>query len=147
MSMWSDFKKFAVKGNVVDLAVGFILGGAFGKIATSLVADVIMPPIGLLLGKVDFSSLFVNLSGQHYVSLAAAKAAGAPTIAYGVFINTVIDFVVVAFAMFVLVQQLERITPKQEPAPATTTDCPYCLTPIPIGASRCAHCTSELKAA
>jgi large conductance mechanosensitive channel len=147
MSMWSDFKKFAVKGNVVDLAIGFILGGAFGKIVTSLVGDIIMPPIGLLLGKVDFSSLFVNLSGVHYASLAAARAVGAPTIAYGTFINTIIDFVIVAFAMFVLVQQIERLTPKPAPAPATTQPCPFCLTPIPIGAKRCAHCTSELQAA
>jgi large conductance mechanosensitive channel len=147
MSMWSDFKNFAVKGNVVDLAVGFILGGAFGKIVSSLVADIIMPPIGMLLGKVNFSSLFVNLSAEHYPSLAAAKAAGAPTIAYGMFINTVVDFVIVAFAMFVLVQQIERLTPKAPTAPATTEPCRFCLTPIPIGAKRCAHCTSELQAA
>jgi large conductance mechanosensitive channel len=147
MSMWSDFKKFAVKGNVVDLAVGFILGGAFGKIVSSLVSDIIMPPIGMLLGKVNFSGLFVNLSATHYPSLVAAKAAGAPTIAYGMFINTIVDFVIVAFAMFVLVQQIERLTPKPAPAPATTEPCPFCLTPIPIGAKRCAHCTSELQAA
>jgi large conductance mechanosensitive channel len=147
MSMWSDFKKFAVKGNVIDLAVGFILGGAFGKIVTSLVGDIIMPPIGLLLGKVDFSSLFINLSGAHYPSLAAAKAAGAPTIAYGTFVNTVIDFIIVAFAMFVLVQQIERLTPKPAPAPVTTEPCPFCLTPIPMGAKRCPHCTSQLEAA
>lgn len=147
MAMWEDFKKFAVRGNVIDLAVGFILGGAFGKIVTSLVADIIMPPIGLALGKVNFSSLFVNLSGTHYPSLAAAKAAGAPTIAYGLFINTIVDFLIVAFAMFVLVQQIQRVAPKPPPPPATTEPCPFCLTPIPIGAKRCAHCTSELQPA
>jgi large conductance mechanosensitive channel len=148
MSMMSDFKAFAMKGNVVDLAVGFILGGAFGKIVTSLVGDVIMPPIGLALGKVDFSSLFFNLSGTHYPSLAAAKAAGAPTIAYGAFINTIIDFLIVAFAMFILVQQLERLTRKPAPAAVPTIkQCPFCLSDIPVAATKCAHCTAELKAA
>jgi large conductance mechanosensitive channel len=144
MSMWSDFKQFAMKGNVMDLAVGFVLGAAFSKIATSLVTDVIMPPIGLLLGKVDFSNLFVNLSSASYPSLAAAKAAGAPTIAYGAFINTIIDFVIVAFAMFVLVQQLTRFMPKPVPVP-TTKECPYCRNLIPVAAVRCGHCTSDLQ--
>ncbi len=148
MSMMSDFKAFAMKGNVIDLAVGFILGGAFGKIVSSLVGDVIMPPIGFILGKVDFTSLFISLSGTHYPSLAAAKAAGAPTIAYGVFINTVIDFLIVAFAMFILVQQIERLTRKPPPPSVPTIkQCPFCLSDIPIAATKCAHCTAELKAA
>lgn len=148
MSMMSDFKAFAMKGNVVDLAVGFILGGAFGKIVTSLVGDVIMPPIGFILGKVDFSSMYISLSGKHYPSLAAAKAAGAPAIAYGAFINTILDFVIVAFAMFILVQQLERLTRKPAPPSVPTIkQCPFCLSDIPIAATKCAHCTAELKAA
>jgi len=147
MSLLSDFKAFAVKGNVIDLAVGFILGTAFGKITTSLVNDVIMPPIGLILGKVDFSSLFVNLSGKDFSSLSAAKAAGAPIIAYGSFINTIIDFVVVAFAMFLLVQQAARLAPPTPVTAPAEKDCPYCLSKIPVAATKCAHCTSELRAA
>ena len=145
MGMLSDFKKFAMKGNVVDLAIGFVLGAAFGKITTSLVNDVIMPPIGFILGKVDFSSLYLNLSGKAFPSIAAAKTAGAPIIAYGSFINTIIDFIIVAFAMFILVQQVTRIAPP--PPPAADKDCPYCLSKVPLQASKCAHCTSELKAA
>jgi len=145
MSMWNEFKEFATRGSVIDLAVGFIVGTAFGKITTSLVNDVIMPPIGLLLGKVDFSSMYVNLSGVSFPSLAAARAAGAPAIAYGAFINTIIDFLIVSFAMFIFVKQINRFVTK--PAAPTTTVCPYCLTSIPIGAHRCAHCTSDLKAA
>ncbi|HYB89648.1 MAG TPA: large conductance mechanosensitive channel protein MscL [Candidatus Binataceae bacterium] len=144
MSMWSEFKEFATRGNVLDLAVGFIVGTAFGKITTSLVNDVIMPPIGLVLGRVDFSSMYINLSGTSFPSLAAARAAGAPAIAYGAFINTIIDFVIVSFAMFVIVKQINRFVAKPVP---TTEACPYCLTPIPIGAHKCPHCTSELKAA
>ncbi|MGO9451678.1 MAG: large conductance mechanosensitive channel protein MscL [Candidatus Binataceae bacterium] len=144
--MLSDFKRFAMKGNVVDLAVGFVLGAAFGKITTSLVSDVIMPPIGFVLGKVDFSNLYLNLSGHAFPTLAAAKAAGAPVIAYGAFVNTVLDFLIVAFAMFILVQQVARIA-SPGPAPVTDKDCPFCLSKIPIGATKCAHCTSELKAA
>jgi large conductance mechanosensitive channel len=144
MGMLSDFKNFAMKGNVVDLAIGFVLGAAFGKITTSLVNDVIMPPIGWVLGKVDFSSLYLNLSGKAFPSIAAAKTAGAPIIAYGSFINTIIDFIIVAFAMFVLVQQVSRIAP---PPPPSDRDCPYCLSKVPLKASKCAHCTSELKAA
>ncbi|MGO9606260.1 MAG: large conductance mechanosensitive channel protein MscL [Candidatus Binataceae bacterium] len=144
--MLSDFKQFAMKGNVVDLAVGFVLGAAFGKITTSLVSDVIMPPIGFVLGKVDFSSLYLNLSGHPFPTLAAAKAAGAPVIAYGAFVNTVLDFLIVAFAMFILVQQVARIA-APAPAPVTDKDCPFCLSKIPIGATKCAHCTSELKTA
>lgn len=146
MSMLSDFKEFAMRGNVVDLAVGFVMGAAFGKITTSLVNDVIMPPIGSVLGKVDFSSLYVNLSEKTFPSLAAARTAGAPIVAYGSFVNTIIDFVIVAFAMFILVRQMNRLV---TPAPAAPTDkdCPYCLSKIPLAATKCAHCTSELKAA
>lgn len=146
MSMLSDFKEFAMRGNVVDLAVGFVMGAAFGKITTSLVNDVIMPPIGSVLGKVDFSSLYVNLSEKTFPSLAAARTAGAPIVAYGSFVNTIIDFVIVAFAMFILVRQMNRLV---SPAPAAPTDkdCPYCLSKIPLAATKCAHCTSELKAA
>jgi large conductance mechanosensitive channel len=148
MSILSDFKQFAMRGNVVDLAVGFVLGAAFGKITTSLVNDVIMPPIGLILGKVDFSSLYLNLSERQFATLAAAKTAGAPIIAYGTFINTIMDFVIVAFAMFLLVQQMNRLAPAPVPprAPAEK-DCPYCLSKIPLAATKCAHCTAYLKAA
>ncbi|CAG1021237.1 Large-conductance mechanosensitive channel [Methylococcales bacterium] len=143
-----DFKAFAMRGNVLDLAVGIIIGAAFGKIITSLVNDVIMPPIGLLLGKVDFRNLFVNLSGISYGSRAEAQAAGAPTINYGVFINTVIDFIIVAFAIFMLVRVLNKILqPKPAAAPPATKVCAYCISNIPVKATRCPHCTSELKAA
>jgi large conductance mechanosensitive channel len=144
--MWSEFKKFVMRGNVVDLAVGIIIGGAFGKIVTSLVNDIIMPPIGLLLGSVDFASLYINLSGKTYASLADAKAAGAATINYGLFINAVIDFLIVAFVIFLLIKQVNRL--KAEPAPAApnTKECPYCLSVIPLKATRCPNCTSELKA-
>jgi len=148
MSMLSDFKQFAMRGNVVDLAVGFVLGAAFGKITTSLVNDVIMPPIGLILGKVDFSSLYLNLSERQFATLAAAKTAGAPIIAYGTFINTIMDFVIVAFAMFILVGQMNRLAPAPAPPPAPPEkDCPYCLSRIPLAATKCAHCTADLKAA
>ncbi|MBP1620333.1 MAG: mscL [Acidobacteria bacterium] len=142
--MFKEFKEFAVKGNVMDMAVGIIVGAAFGKIVGSLVSDLLMPPIGLLLGKVDFSNLFVNLSGTAYPSVAAAKAAGAPTLNYGMFLNTVLEFVIIAFAVFLVVKQLNRL--RREPAPAepTTKDCPHCLTAIPIKATRCAACTSTL---
>ncbi len=143
--MWKDFRDFAMRGNVIDLAVGIIIGAAFGKIVSSLVNDILMPPIGVLLGKVDFSSLFVSLSGQHYGSLAEAKAAGAATLNYGVFINNIIDFLIVAFAVFLLVQQVNRFTKKAEPAAAPTTkDCPYCLSKIALKATRCPQCTSQL---
>ena len=142
--MFKEFKEFAVKGNVMDMAVGIIVGAAFGKIVGSLVSDLLMPPFGLLLGKVDFSNLFVNLSGTAYPSVAAAKAAGAPTLNYGMFLNTVLEFVIIAFAVFLVVKQLNRL--RREPAPAepTTKDCPHCLTAIPIKATRCAACTSTL---
>jgi len=144
--MLKEFKEFAMRGNVVDMAVGIIIGAAFGKIVSSFVADVLMPPIGLLLGKVDFSNLFINLSGQSYPSVDAAKAAGAATMNYGMFLNTVIDFLIVAFAIFLLIKQINRFTAKQEEAPATPTtkDCPRCLSQIPIKATRCAHCTSDV---
>lgn len=147
--MLKEFKEFALRGNVLDMAVGIIIGAAFGKIVSSLVNDIIMPPIGLLLGNVDFSNLFVNLSGGRYESLAAAQEAGAATINYGVFFNTVIDFVIVAFAVFLLVRQVNRLQRKEEEEPAepTTKDCPYCLSTVPIKATRCPHCTSELGAA
>lgn len=147
--MLKEFKAFAMQGNVLDMAIGIIIGAAFGKIVSSLVSDVLMPPIGLLMGNVDFSSLFINLSGQHYATLAEAKAAGAATISYGLFINTVIDFIVVAFVIFLLVKQVNRMKAKPAPAPAvpTTKDCPHCLSVIPLKASRCAHCTAELKMA
>lgn len=146
--MLSEFKKFAMRGNVVDMAVGLVLGAAFGKIVTSFVSDVLMPPIGMLLGSVDFSTLFLNLSGQPYATLKDAKAAGAPTIAYGLFLNTVIDFVIVAFAIFLLVRQVNRLKAEEpKPAAPTTRDCPYCLSVIPLRATRCAHCTAEVAAA
>ena len=144
--MLKEFKEFAMRGNVLDMAVGIIIGAAFGKIITSFVSDILMPPIGLLLGKVDFSSLFINLSGQTFATLAEAKKAGVATINYGLFLNTVLDFLIVAFAIFLLIRQVNRM--KREPAPApaapTTKDCPYCFSAIPIPAVRCAHCTSQL---
>jgi large conductance mechanosensitive channel len=147
--MLKEFKEFAMRGNVLDMAIGIIIGAAFGKIITSLVSDVIMPPIGLLLGKLDFSNLYINLSGQPYASLAAAKAAGASTINYGLFINTVIDFIIVAFVIFLLIRQVNKLKRQPEVAAAvpTTKECPYCLSVIPVKAVRCPHCTSELKSA
>ena|SRR5271168_3222536 len=144
--MFNEFKKFAMRGNVVDLAIGVIIGAAFGKIISSLVSDILMPPLGLILGKVDFSSLFVNISGKSYGSLAEAKAAGAATINYGLFLNSVVDFLIVAFVIFLVVQQINRWN-RPAPAPAATTkDCPYCATAIPIKAMWCPNCTSQLTA-
>ena len=144
--MFNEFKKFAMRGNVVDLAIGVIIGAAFGKIISSLVSDILMPPLGLILGKVDFSSLFVNISGRSYASLAEAKAAGAATINYGLFLNSVVDFLIVAFVIFLVVQQINRWN-KPAPAPALSTkDCPYCVSAIPVKATRCPNCTSELRA-
>ena len=143
--MWKEFKEFIMRGNVVDLAVGIIIGAAFGKIITSFVNDIIMPPIGLLLGRVNFADLFINLSGQPYATLAAAKEAGAATINYGLFIITIIDFVIVAFVIFLVVRVVNRLRRKPEAAP-TTKECPHCFTAIPIKASRCPHCTSQLTA-
>jgi large conductance mechanosensitive channel len=145
--MLKEFKAFAMRGPVLDLAIGFILGAAFGKIVTSMVNDIVMPPIGLLLGHVDFSNLFINLSGTHYGSLADAKKAGAAVMSYGVFLNTVIEFLIIAFVIFLLVKAINRM---QRPAPAagpTTKECPYCLSTIPLKATRCSQCTSALTAA
>ena len=138
--MLQEFKKFAMRGNVVDMAVGIIIGAAFGKIVTSVVTDILMPPIGLLLGNVNFSNLFFSLKGGPFPSLQAAQAAGAPTINYGLFINTVIDFVIVAFVIFLLIKAMNKMQrPEPAPAPATKT-CPECLSDIPVKATRCAHC-------
>ncbi len=145
--MLKEFKEFAMRGNVLDMAIGIIIGAAFGRIITSIVNDVIMPPIGLLLGKVDFSKLYINLSGGSYATLEAAKSAGAVTINYGLFINAVIDFVIVAFVIFMLVRQINRLKKQPAPAAPTTKECQYCMSVIPINASRCPHCTSELKMA
>ena len=143
--MWKEFRDFAVRGNVIDLAVGIIIGAAFGKIVTSLVNDILMPPLGVILGKVDFSNLYINLSGKAYASLTEAKAAGAATINYGLFINNIIDFVIVAFAVFLLIRQVNKLTAKPAPPAAPSTkDCPYCASAIPIKATRCPQCTSEL---
>jgi len=147
--MLKEFKEFAMRGNVLDMAVGIIIGAAFGKIIGSFVEDILMPPIGMLLGRVNFSNLFVSLTGQSYDSLAAAKAAGAATINYGVFFNHMFNFLIVAFAIFLLIKQVNRLK-RAEAAPPTvptTKDCPYCLSAIAIKATRCAHCTAELKAA
>jgi large conductance mechanosensitive channel len=145
--MLSEFKKFAMRGNVLDLAIGIIIGAAFGRIITSFVSDIIMPPIGVLLGKVDFANLFINLSGTPYATLEEAKAAGAATINYGVFLMTIVDFVIVAFVIFLIVRQINAMTAKPAPAPAapTTKQCPYCLSAVPLKATRCPFCTSELK--
>ncbi len=142
--MLKEFKEFAMRGNVVDLAVGLIIGAAFGKIITSFVTDILMPPIGLLLGKVDFANLFLTLSGPAAKTLDDAKAAGAVTINYGLFINTLIDFIIVAFAIFLLVRQINRMKKAPEPAAPNTKECPHCFTDIPIKATRCPNCTSEL---
>ncbi|MBC7259712.1 MAG: large conductance mechanosensitive channel protein MscL [Chloroflexi bacterium] len=142
--MLREFKEFAMRGNVVDMAVGIIIGAAFGKIITSLVNDILMPPIGLLLGGVDFGDLYLNLSGGSYASLAEAKAAGAATINYGAFLNTVIDFIIVAFAIFLVVRAINRMRRQPAPAEPTTKECPFCLSKIPLKATRCPFCTSEL---
>jgi large conductance mechanosensitive channel len=148
--MLKEFKEFAMRGNVLDLAVGIIIGGAFGTIVKSLVDDVIMPPIGLALGNVDFADLFLMLkagakAAPPYATLAEAKAAGAVTINYGVFVNAVITFLIVAFAVFLLVRAANRLRPQEAPAAPTTKECPYCRLAIPIGATRCPQCTSELR--
>lgn len=145
--MWQDFKQFIARGNVLDLAVAVIIGAAFGKIVTSLVNDIAMPPIGLALGHVDFRNLFLALNGQAYASLADAQKAGAPTINYGVFVNTVVEFLIVAFVVFLIVRQVNRLKPAPAAAPVEPTrDCPYCVSKIPARATRCAFCTSEIGA-
>jgi large conductance mechanosensitive channel len=141
MSMLTEFKKFAMRGNVFDLAVGVVLGAAFGKVVASLVEDVLMPPIGMALGGVDFSNLFIDLSRGGYATLKDAAAAGAPTLRYGLFLNTVINFLIVAFAVFMLVKQINRLVPVDDP---TTRPCALCLTEIPLGARRCAHCCADV---
>lgn len=142
--MAEDFKAFLTRGNVVDLAVALVLGAAFGAIVTSLVTDILMPPVGLALKGVDVANLFVSLTGQSYPTLAAAKAAGAPTINYGLFINTIISFVIVAFAMFLIVRHTARFRPAAPAPVAATRECPFCLSAIPLRATRCGHCTSNL---
>jgi large conductance mechanosensitive channel len=142
--MLKEFKEFAMRGNVLDMAVGIIIGAAFGKIVTSFVEDVMMPPLGRLIGHVDFSNLFVNLKeGPHFDTVAAAKAAAMPTLNYGLFINTVINFLIVAFAVFLLLRVVNRWAKKPAAAP-TTKDCPQCAMSIPIAAKRCGHCTSQV---
>jgi len=144
--MFKEFKEFVMRGNVMDMAIGLVLAVAFGKIVTSFVGDILMPPIGLILGHVDFGNLFINLSGQQYDTLAAAKSAGAATINYGLFLTSVIDFLIVALVIFLLVKQINRFK-KPAPGPvASTRECPYCISIIPLKATRCAFCTSEVKA-
>ena len=144
--MLKEFKEFAMRGSVVDLAVGVVIGAAFGKIVTSLVDDIIMPPIGRIIGRVDFSNLFISLNGTHYDSLALAKAAGAPTMNYGLFLNNVVNFLIVAFAIFIVIQQMHRLykKPGVSAAAPTTKPCPQCTMEIPLAAKRCPHCTSQL---
>lgn len=144
--MLKEFKEFAMRGNVLDMAVGIILGVAFGKIVTSFVNDILMPPIGLLLGRVDFSNLFLDLSGRGYATLAEAQAAAAPTLNYGVFFNHVLDFVIVAFAIFLLVRRVNRQR-REPPAEPTTRECPFCVSTISLRATRCPHCTAQLTTA
>lgn len=145
--MLKDFKAFAMRGPVLDMAIGIILGVAFGQIITSLVSDIIMPPLGILLGHVDFTDFFVSISGKHFNTLAEAKKAGAAVIAYGHFINMIINFVIVAFCMFLVVKGFSSMKKPAPPAEATTRDCPYCTSPVSIKATRCPHCTSQLAPA
>jgi large conductance mechanosensitive channel len=144
--MFKEFKEFIMRGNVLDLAIGIVIGAAFGKIVTSFVNDILMPPIGLVLGRVNFNSLFWSLNGQSYQSLEAAKAAGAPTINYGIFIQNIIDFLIVAFVIFLIVKQVNRLRQKREPTP-TTRECPFCTSVISKNAKRCPFCTSEVPVA
>jgi large conductance mechanosensitive channel len=146
MKIVDEFRQFVMRGNVIDMAVGVIIGGAFGKIVASMVSDVIMPPIGLLLGKVDFSSLYINLSGKTFTSLAEAQKAGAPTLNYGLFLNNVINFLIVAFVIFIMIKQINKLQKPAKPAaPAapTTRECPFCCSTIAIKAVRCPNCTSQ----
>ena len=144
--MIKEFKEFIMRGNVLDMAVGIIIGAAFGKIVSSFVNDILMPPLGLLMGKINFADLFINLSGKAYPTVAAAKAAGAPTINYGLFINSIIDFLIVAFAIYLMIMQVNRLKKKPEEAPPATRECPFCISAIPVKAVRCPHCTSNLEA-
>lgn len=143
--MFKEFQEFIKRGNVIDLAVAVVIGAAFGKIVTSLVEGIIMPPIGLALGKVNFADLFIDLSGTHPASLAAAKAAGTPVIAYGAFLNDLINFLIIAFVVFLIVRSFNRMKSKQETGPVTTKDCPHCLSTIPLKATRCAECCVDLQ--
>lgn len=143
--MLKEFRDFALRGNMLDMAVGIIIGAAFGKVVSSLVTDILMPPMGMLTGKSDFSSKFINLSGTAYATLADAKAAGAATINYGVFLNAAFDFLIVAFAVFMLIKQVNRLKGEEKPPAAITKECPFCLSAVAIKAIRCPHCTSELK--
>ncbi|HJU63769.1 MAG TPA: large conductance mechanosensitive channel protein MscL [Candidatus Binatia bacterium] len=143
--MLREFKEFAMRGNVLDMAIGIVIGVAFGKIIASLVDDIIMPPIGLALGNVDFANLFINLSGKDYPSVAAAKAAGAATINYGIFFNTILNFLIIAFVLFLVIRQVNAMQKPKEAPVATTKECPLCLSVIPIKATRCAHCAADLK--
>lgn len=144
--MLKEFKAFVLRGNVLDLAVAVIIGGAFGKIITSLVDDVIMPPIGLILGRVDFSNLYINMSGETFTSLAEAQAAGAPTLNYGLFLNNVVNFLIVALVIFLMIRAMSKLVKKEEAVvEVTTRECPYCMTAISKKASRCPHCTSEVE--
>ena len=142
--MVEEFKKFIMRGNVLDMAVGIIIGAAFGKIVSSLVDDILMPPLGLILGKVDFSNLFINLSSQEAATLAEAKTAGLPVIAYGAFLNNVVSFIIIAFAVFILIKQVNRLVPAKAEAPAPKRLCPYCKSEVAEDATRCPHCTSEI---
>lgn len=142
--MFKEWKTFLMRGNVIDLAVGVIIGGAFGKIVTSFVNDILMPPLGLLLGRMNFADLFISLNGQAYPSLAAAKAAGAPTLNYGLFINNLIDFVLIGTAIFLLIKQVNRLQKAEPTSAPDTKECPFCCSKIPLAASRCPHCTSQL---
>ena len=142
--MLKEFKEFTIRGNVVDMAIGIIIGAAFGRIVSSFVKDVVMPPIGLALGDVNFADLFINLSKQSYATLELAKKAGAATINYGIFINTLIDFVIIAFVIFLVIRQMNRMKKEPPPADPNTKDCPHCLSSIPIQATKCGHCTSQL---
>ena len=145
--MWKEFREFAARGSVIDLAVGVIIGAAFGKIVTSFVNDIIMPPIGMLLGGVDFSSFFFALDRGTYASVEAAKAAGAATINYGLFVNTVLEFLIIAFVIFLMVRQINRLKTPEPAPPSDTRNCPYCVSIIPVKASRCPFCTSEIAGA
>lgn len=144
MSFISEFKAFAIKGNMIDLAIGVIIGSAFGKIVDSLVKDIIMPPIGMMLGGVDFKQLFINLGSQPFDTLEAAEKAGAPLIKYGAFINVMVDFTILALVIFIFISQINKLKKTPQPADPTTKDCPYCLSTIPLKATRCSQCTSEL---
>jgi len=146
MSMMKEFREFAARGNVVDLAVGVIIGAAFGKIVTSLVNDIVMPPIGMIIGRIDFKNLYVAMNGQHYATLADAQKAGVATINYGTFVNTVLEFLIIAFVIFLLVRQINRLkTPAPSPPTEDARDCPFCVSRISNKATRCPNCTSDLR--